>query len=112
MAHHKVRKAHADLERMLGATEWLAAEHRTAADAYFTGIARWNDFHRVLDRRDFPALHRLHTRLQADPAVRFAHAVEHGRAARSTGMFVGHVDLENALQPETELLDTARSSAA
>jgi glutathione S-transferase len=103
MGHQKVHKAHADLERMLGAQEWLAGERRTAADAYFTGIARWTDFHRVLDRRAFPALHRLHTRLQADPAVRFAHAVEEGVAARTTGMFAGHVDLDAALLPKTSL---------
>lgn len=107
MGHHKVRKAHADLERMLGSQDWLAGEQRTAADAYFTGIARWNDFHRVLDRRDFPALQRLHTRLRADAAVRFAHAVEHGGIAHSAGMFAGHVDLDTALESEKGLSNVA-----
>jgi glutathione S-transferase len=95
MGHHKVRKVHADLERMLGDGRWLTGAQRSAADAYFMGIARWNDFHQVLDRREFPALQALHERLQADPAVRFAHAVEHGEAAHSAGAFLGHVKLED-----------------
>lgn len=95
MGHHKVRKVHADLERMLGDRPWLTGAQRSAADAYFMGIARWNDFHQVLDRREFPALQALHERLQADPAVRFAHAVEHGEVAHSAGGFLGHVKLED-----------------
>lgn len=98
MAHRKVRKAHADLETLLGGQPWLAGEHRTAADGYFMGIARWNDFHQVLDRRDFPRLHRLHERLQDDPAVRFAHAIEHGEPATGAGGFQGHVMLAEVLE--------------
>jgi glutathione S-transferase len=97
MGHHKVRKVHADLEQMLGSNPWLAGSRRTAADAYFMGIARWNDFNQVLDRREFPALAALHARLELDPAVRFAHAVEHGEFAQSTGAFGGHVDLDDLL---------------
>ena len=95
MGRHKVRKAHGDLETLLGDAEWLAGASRTAADAYFMGVARWNDFHRVLDRRDYPRLHALHERLQHDSAVRFAHAVEHGETgAKPAGHFEGHVALE------------------
>jgi glutathione S-transferase len=94
----KVRKAHADLESMLGNSEWLAGEHRTAVDAYFMGIARWNDYHQVLDRRDYPGLHRLHTRLASDRAVLFAHAVEEGREAPHGPGFQGHASLQEALQ--------------
>ena len=94
MGRAKVHKAHADLERRLQGSRWLAGDERTAADAYFMGIARWNDFHRVLDRRDFPAVHALHERLASDPAVRFAHAVEHQAPAHSAGGWRGHVDLE------------------
>lgn len=97
MGRHKVRKAHEDLDRTLGSQPWLAGTQRTAADAYFMGIARWNDFHQVLDRREFPALHALHERLKAEPAVQFAHAVEHGEAARSTGAFAGQVELRDVL---------------
>ena len=93
MGHDKVRRAHAALEGLLGGRDWLVGEHRSAADAYFMGIARWNDFHQVLDRRDYPALSALYERLQADPAVRFAHGVEHGEVVRSTGAFAGDVEL-------------------
>lgn len=92
-----VRKAHANLERLLRAGPWLAGERKTIADAYFMGIARWNDFHQVLDRRDYPSVHRLHERLLADAAVKFAHAIEHEQPARSSGGFLGHVALDDVL---------------
>jgi glutathione S-transferase len=94
MGRHKVRKSHEDLEKLLGSAAWLGGEQRTAADAYFLGIARWNDFHKVLDRRDYPRLEALHSRLWADPAVRFAHAIEHEEAATSAGGWQGHVTLD------------------
>lgn len=97
MGHAKVRKAHADLERMLGASPWLAGARRTAADAYFFGIARWNDFHQVVDRREFPALEALVERLSRDAAVQFAHAIEHGEPTTSSGGFRGHVGLHDVL---------------
>jgi len=93
----KVRKAHANLEAMLGAGDWLLGDRRTLADAYFIGIARWTQYHDVVDRRDYPGLQRLFERLEADPAVQFAHAIEHGQPARSTGAFRGEIGLEEAL---------------
>ncbi|MGK9165254.1 glutathione S-transferase family protein [Inquilinus limosus] len=92
----KVAKAHADLEAMLGGRDWLLGD-RTLADAYFIGIARWTKYHDVVDRRDYPGLQRLFERLEADPAVRFAHAVERGEPARSTGRFLGEIGLDEAL---------------
>jgi glutathione S-transferase len=94
----KVEKAHADLEALLGGRDWLLGDRRTLADAYFVGIARWNEFHEVLDRRGYPALHRLYQRLQDDPAVRFAHAVEEKQNPWSNGAFRGHVSLDEALE--------------
>jgi glutathione S-transferase len=92
-----VAKAHANLEAMLGPRTWLLGEERTLADAYFVGIARWTDYHDVLDRRDYPALQRLFERLEADPAVRFAHAIERGEPVRGAGGFRGEVGLDEAL---------------
>jgi glutathione S-transferase len=91
-----VAKAHAQLETLLGGRDWLLGR-RTLADAYFVGIARWSDFHKAVDRRDYPGLERLFEKLQDDPAVRFATAIEHGEAARSSGGFAGEVSLEEAL---------------
>lgn len=93
----KVRRAHAGLEAQLGGQEWLLGEHRTLADAYFIGIARWTDYHAVVDRRDYPGLQRLYEKLEADPAVRFAHAVEAGEPASSAGGFKGEIGLGEAL---------------
>jgi glutathione S-transferase len=89
-----VMKAHARVEAMLGKSEWLAGNQRTIADAYFIGLARWANYHRVLDQRDYPNLHRLVQRLEADPAVIFAHAIEDERPAKSSGGFRGHITLE------------------
>lgn len=93
----KVEKAHAQLEILLGGRPWLLGNEKSFADAYFAGIARWNDFHQVVDRKKFPALNGLYERLQDDPAVRFAWAVEHEEEAQTTGKFLGHVSLEEAL---------------
>ncbi|HEX2526287.1 MAG TPA: glutathione S-transferase family protein [Geminicoccus sp.] len=94
----KVAKAHADLEAMLRGREWLLGDERTLADAYFIGIARWAEVHDAIDRRQFPGLDRLFRRLQEDPAVRFAQAIEHGERAQGGGGFAGHVGLDDALR--------------
>jgi len=91
-----VEKTHAQLETLLDGGDWLLGR-RTLADAYFFGIARWADFHKAVDRSDYPGLQRLYERLKEDPAVRFAQAVEHEEAAQSAGGFAGHVSLEEAL---------------
>lgn len=92
-----VKRAHAQLEEMLGDKPWLLGAQRTLADAYFIGIARWTRYHDVVDRRDYPNLQRLYDKLEADPAVQFAHAIEGGRAATSRGGFRGEVGLDEAL---------------
>lgn len=94
----QVEEAHAKLERLLGGRDWLVGDRPTLTDAYFVGVARWADFHKAVDRRDYPALRKLYERMQADPAVRFAHAIEHEEAARSAGGFKGHIELEEALE--------------
>ncbi|MHB0954548.1 MAG: glutathione S-transferase family protein [Allorhizobium sp.] len=94
----KVTKAHADLEGILGDREWLLGDRRTLADAYFTGIARWTKYHDVVDRRDYPGLQRLFEKLEADPAVRFAHAIERGENAIGGGAFLGEVTLDDVLR--------------
>ena len=93
----RVQKEHADLSAMLGDKPWLLGEHRTLADAYFIGIARWNEYHQVVDRRDYPNLQRLYDRLEADPAVVFAHAIERREAATGAGGFAGEVAFEEVL---------------
>lgn len=89
-----VAKAHARVEAMLAGQEWLAGKDRTVVDAYFVGLARWANYHRVVDQREYPRLHRLVEKLEANPAVVFAHAIEDERPATSSGAFRGHVTLE------------------
>ncbi|MNT15334.1 glutathionine S-transferase [compost metagenome] len=84
---------------MLGDQPWLLGERRTLADAYIIGIARWTRYHAVLDRKDYPGLQSLFDKLEADPAVRFAHAIERQEAADSSGGFLGHVRLDEVMAP-------------
>lgn len=93
----RVVRAHVLLESMLGDRPWLAGEQRTIADAYFAGIARWTAYHDAVARADYPRLQRLFDKLEADPAVAFAHAIEEQREARSTGGFRGEVALAEVL---------------
>lgn len=89
-----VAKAHAHLDAMLGQDQWLVGDRRTVVDAYFAGIARWANYHRAIAPRDYPNVLRLFEKLEADPAVVFAHAIEDERPAKSAGGFLGHVTFE------------------
>ena len=89
-----VAEAHARIEAMLADSEWLAGPRRTLADAYFIGLARWAAYHRVVTPGQYPRVQRLIDRLEADPAVIFAHAIEDERPAKSGGGFLGHITLE------------------
>jgi glutathione S-transferase len=95
-----VIRAHGQLEAWLGDRDWLVGQGPTLADAYFAGIARWADVHRTFPPGSFPALERLRARLETDPAVRFAHAVERSEAATSAGGFLGHVELDAVERPQ------------
>jgi len=100
LGEQEIAKAHARLDEMLGDREWLAGDTRTIADAYFIGIARWAPFLastgiKTVDQRDYPSLHRLIQKLEADPAVVFAHAIEDQKTAVSAGGFRGHVSLDD-----------------
>ncbi|RDZ27413.1 glutathione S-transferase family protein [Lysobacter silvisoli] len=93
----KVEKVHAQLEAMIGDGPWLLGEQRTVADAYFIGIARWSQYHDVVDRSAYPKLQRLFEALEADPAVKFAHAIEDKTPALSAGGFRGEIKLADTL---------------
>lgn len=87
------------LETMMGDREWLAGDTRTIAGAYFIGIAlgafRCSTGAETIDQRDYPRLYRHVQKLEADPAVVFAHAIEDERPAVSSGGFKGRVSLED-----------------
>lgn len=94
----KVHKAHAQLETLLAGRDWMVGDGPTLAEAYFMGIARWNDVHQAIDPAEFPAVQALRTRMEQDPAVRFAHAIEYEEPVESAGGFRGHVGLESVLE--------------
>lgn len=93
----EVAKNCAYLDTLLSDQEWLlGGKQRTVADAYLTGINRWVEYHQLFDLQQmYPNLYRYLQRLNADPAVRFAQAIENEQAAKTTGKFMGHVTLED-----------------
>lgn len=90
-ARDSAARDYAYLQTCLEGREWLAGDHRTVADAYFIGVARWGEDLGLFDlAREFPRLHAHMAKLEADPAVIFAHAIEDERPATSAGGFLGH----------------------
>src|SRR5690606_25040960 len=87
LARDRAAQCYSHLQDMLEGEEWLAGgDSRTVADAYFIGIARWGEDLCLFNlAEEYPRLHQHIQKLEADPAVIFAHAVEDGRPAVSTG---------------------------
>ncbi|MCC5859086.1 MAG: glutathione S-transferase [Ectothiorhodospiraceae bacterium] len=99
LGREAVEQGCAHLDGLLAEREWLLGERRSLADAYFSGLARWISYHRLFDpEQAYPHLARHMRRLQADPGVQFAEAVERGENPAGAGGFRGHVTLE-ALRP-------------
>jgi glutathione S-transferase len=98
LGRKRVTKAHGDVEAMLQGRKWLLGDGRTLADAYFSGLARWADYHDVLDIRDFPRIAELRRRLAEDEGVLFAQAVEEGSETAASSAFQGHVTLDDAVK--------------
>ena len=93
LGHRMVNDRHRKLEAMIGDAPYLLGERPTLADAVFVGVARWADFHQAIDPAAYPKIAALKARLHADPAVRFATALEDGEAVTSPAL-KGHVPLE------------------
>ncbi|WP_437812269.1 glutathione S-transferase family protein [Sorangium sp. So ce1078] len=97
-ARANIAKRYAHIESMLAGREWLAGDGPTVADAYFIGVARWGEDLALFDiQREYPRLHEHMRKLEADRAVVFAHAIEEGRPAESSGKFLGHVSLQELI---------------
>lgn len=93
-----VAKRHEQLEAMIGDGTYLLGDKPTLADALFAGVARWVDFHEAIDPHDYPRILALRQRIEADPAFRFAVAVEDGRPAVGSGAMKGLVPLADVLR--------------
>lgn len=89
---------HDKLEAMIGDTPYLVGDRPTLADALFIGVARWLDFHEIADPGRWPKLAALRARLEADPAVIYATALESGESAAGSGLCLGHVPLAEVIE--------------
>ena len=92
-----VANRHAKLEAMIGDTPFLAGDRPTLADAVLIGVARWAEFHEAVDPQAYPRLAALRRRLEADPAVRFAQAIENGETLKGSGAMLGHIPLDEVI---------------
>ena len=92
-----VIERHDKLEAMIGDDAYLAGDRPTLADGVLIGVARWLDFHEIADIRRWPKLSSLRARLEADPAVIYAQALENGAAATGSGACKGHVPLADVI---------------
>ncbi|BBD37121.1 glutathione S-transferase [Aminobacter sp. Y103A] len=102
-----VATRHAQLEAMIGDSAYLLGNKPTLADAVFAGVARWVEFHEAVDPADYPRILALRNRIEADPAFRFAVAIEDGDVtATGSGAMKGLVPLADVLR------DTAAALAA
>lgn len=92
-----VIERHDRLEEMIGDTPFLVADHPTLADGLLIGIARWLDFHQVADKTRWPKLAALRGRIEANPAVIHATALEKGQMQPGNGACTGHVELADVI---------------
>jgi glutathione S-transferase len=92
-----VIERHDRLEAMIGDQPFLIGERPTLADGLLVGVARWLDFHQVADPARWPKLSALRRRIEADPAVIHATALERGDIGSGTGACVGHFPLADVI---------------
>ena len=93
-----VKERHDKLEAMIGNSPYLAGDHLTLADTTLIGVARWAEFHQAVDPAAYPKLAAWRRRVEAEPAVRFAQAIEDGAQPIGSGACLGHVPLAEAIQ--------------
>jgi glutathione S-transferase len=89
---------HDKLEAMLGDTPFLVGDRPTLADGVLIGVARWLEFHKVAEVKRWPKLAALRARIEADPAIAYAVAVENGERPAGSGACVGHVPLAEVIE--------------
>ncbi len=93
-----VIERHDRLEEMIGDTPYLVGDRPTLADGVLVGVARWLEYHDVADVVRWPRLAALRERLEADPAVRFALAIEAGEMPSGSGALRGQVPLAEIIE--------------
>lgn len=93
-----VIERHDRLEEMIDTSPFLLGDRPTLADALLVGVARWLDFHGVAERSRWPRLDAWRRRIEADPAVLFATALEDGDMRPGTGALLGHLELGDVIE--------------
>ncbi len=94
----RVIERHDKIEAMIGDHPFLMGERPTLADGLLVGVARWLDFHQVADPSRWPKLSALRRRIEADPAVIYATALESEDIGSGTGACVGHIPLADVIE--------------
>jgi len=92
-----VIERHDKLEGLLGDGPWLVGDRPTLADGLLAGVARWLEFHEVEDIARWPRLAAIRKKIESDPAVIYAAALENGDAAEGSGVCVGHIALGDVI---------------
>jgi glutathione S-transferase len=93
-----VVERHDKLDAMVGDAPFLVGDRPTLADGVLIGVSRWLDFHEVADVGRWPKLAALRARIEADPAIAYAVAVENGERPAGSGACVGHVPLAEVIE--------------
>lgn len=93
-----VIERHDKLEAMAGEGSFLVGDRRTLADALLVGVARWLEYHEVAEIARWPRLAAIRRRLEADPAVVRAVALEEGRPAQESTLCLGHIELAEVIR--------------
>jgi len=89
---------HAQLEAMIGDTPFLAGDRLTLADTTLIGVARWAEFHEAVDGDAYPRLAALRRRIEAEPVVQYALAIEDGENPTGSGACLGQVPLADVIK--------------
>jgi glutathione S-transferase len=93
-----VAKRHEQLEAMIGDTDFLVGDGLTLADTTLIGVARWAEFHQAIDGAAYPKLAALRHRIEADPNVRYAQAIEDGETPAGSGACLGQIPLAEIIK--------------
>ncbi len=98
LGRKNVIERHDRLEAMIGDTPFLVGDRPTLADGVLIGVARWLEFHEVVESDRWPRLAALRRRIEADPAVRFATALERGESPLGSDALLVHVPLAEVIE--------------
>jgi glutathione S-transferase len=93
----QVIERHDKLEAMIGDTRFLVGDRPSLADGVLIGIARWLEYHQVAEPKRWPKLEAVRRRIEADPAVVFATAIENGETPVGFGALLGQVTLDEVI---------------